>query len=101
MKRGCVNRIRLWPLRRDNHSGVLIGEAGQGVLIGPECVCEAKWLTLGRFYVILDLYTNTKSTNEEEEPVCSKEGSLLKDNADNPNNPDNPDSPKTKDISKT
>ncbi len=24
--RGCVNiRIRLWPLRRDDHSGVLIG----------------------------------------------------------------------------
>ncbi len=21
----CVNRIRLWPLRRDGHSGVLIG----------------------------------------------------------------------------
>ncbi len=25
--RGCVNRIRLWPLRRDEHSGVLIGAA--------------------------------------------------------------------------
>ncbi len=23
--RSCVNRIRLWPLRRDDHSGVLIG----------------------------------------------------------------------------
>ncbi len=22
---GCVNRIRLWSLRRDDHSGVLIG----------------------------------------------------------------------------
>ncbi len=22
----CVNRIRLWPLRRDDRSGVLIGE---------------------------------------------------------------------------
>ncbi len=22
--RGCVNRLRLWPLRRDDHSGVLI-----------------------------------------------------------------------------
>ncbi len=22
---GCVNSIRLWPLRRDDHSGVLIG----------------------------------------------------------------------------
>ncbi len=26
--RGCVNRIRLWPLRRDDHSGVLIGAGG-------------------------------------------------------------------------
>ncbi len=26
--RGCVNRIRLWPLRRDYHSGVLIGTGG-------------------------------------------------------------------------
>ncbi len=25
VSRGCVNRIRLWPLRRDDHSGVLIG----------------------------------------------------------------------------
>ncbi len=24
--RGCVNRIRLWPLRRDHHLGVLIGK---------------------------------------------------------------------------
>ncbi len=23
---GCVNRIRLWPLRHDDHSGVLIGQ---------------------------------------------------------------------------
>ncbi len=27
--RGCVNRIRLWPLRRDDHSGVLIGAGGR------------------------------------------------------------------------
>ncbi len=26
--RGCVNRIRLWPPRRDDHSGVLIGAGG-------------------------------------------------------------------------
>ncbi len=26
---GCVNRICLWPLRRDDHSGVLIGEGGE------------------------------------------------------------------------
>ncbi len=26
--RGCVNRIHLWPLRRDDHSGVLIGAGG-------------------------------------------------------------------------
>ncbi len=26
--RGCVNRIRLWPLQRDDHSGVLIGSGG-------------------------------------------------------------------------
>ncbi len=25
VSRGCVNRIRLLPLRRDDHSGVLIG----------------------------------------------------------------------------
>ncbi len=24
--RGCANRIRLWPLRCDDHSDVLIGE---------------------------------------------------------------------------
>ncbi len=27
--RGCVNRIRLWPLKRDGHSGVLIGAGGE------------------------------------------------------------------------
>ncbi len=27
--RGCVNRIRLWPLRRDDQSGVLIGAGGE------------------------------------------------------------------------
>ncbi len=26
--RGCVNRICLWPLRRDDYSGVLIGAGG-------------------------------------------------------------------------
>ncbi len=26
--RGCVNRIRLWSLRHDNQSGVLIGAGG-------------------------------------------------------------------------
>ncbi len=26
--RGCVNKIRLWSLRRDDHSGVLIGAGG-------------------------------------------------------------------------
>ncbi len=26
--RGCVNRIRIWPLRRDDHSGILIGAGG-------------------------------------------------------------------------
>ncbi len=25
MPRGCVNRTHLWPLSRDDHSGVLIG----------------------------------------------------------------------------
>ncbi len=24
--RGCVNRIQLWPLRRDDYSGVMIGQ---------------------------------------------------------------------------
>ncbi len=28
MPRGCVNRIRLWPPRRDDYSGVLIGAGG-------------------------------------------------------------------------
>ncbi len=28
MPRGCVNRIRLWPLKRNDHSGVLIGTGG-------------------------------------------------------------------------
>ncbi len=27
--RGCVYRIRLWPLRRDDYSGVLIGAGGR------------------------------------------------------------------------
>ncbi len=29
MPRGCVNRIRLWQLRRDDHSGILIGAGGE------------------------------------------------------------------------
>ncbi len=29
MPRGCVIRIRLWPLRRDDHSGILIGAGGE------------------------------------------------------------------------
>ncbi len=28
VQRGCVNRIRLWPLRCDDHSGGLIGAGG-------------------------------------------------------------------------
>ncbi len=28
MPRGCVNSIRLWPLRLDDHSGALIGAGG-------------------------------------------------------------------------
>ncbi len=27
--RGCVPRIRLWPLGHDDHSGVLIGAGGE------------------------------------------------------------------------
>ncbi len=30
VSRGYVNRIHLWPLRRDDHSGVLIGTGGTG-----------------------------------------------------------------------
>ncbi len=30
MARGFEDRIRLWPLRRDDHSGVLIGAGGTG-----------------------------------------------------------------------
>ncbi len=29
MPRGCVIRIRLWPLRRDDNPGVLIGAGGE------------------------------------------------------------------------
>ncbi len=29
VQRGCVNRIRLWPLRRDYHPGILIGAGGR------------------------------------------------------------------------
>ncbi len=29
MPRGCVNGIRPWPHRRDEHSGVLIGAGGE------------------------------------------------------------------------
>ncbi len=36
--RGCVNRIRLWPLRRDNQSGVLIGAGGTQRSDWPERV---------------------------------------------------------------
>ncbi len=28
MPRDCANRIRLWSLRRDDHSGILIGAGG-------------------------------------------------------------------------
>ncbi len=28
MPRGCVNRIQIWPLRRNDHSDVLIGASG-------------------------------------------------------------------------
>ncbi len=35
MWRGCVNRIRLRPLRRDDHSGVLIGAGGMRISDWP------------------------------------------------------------------
>ncbi len=35
--RGYVNRIRLWPLRRDDHSGVLIGAGGTRHSHWPVC----------------------------------------------------------------
>ncbi len=38
MTRGCVNRICLWPLRRDDHSGVLIGAGGTRRSDWPACV---------------------------------------------------------------
>ncbi len=34
----CVNRIRLWPLRRDDHSGVLTGAGGERPSDWPERV---------------------------------------------------------------
>ncbi len=30
-----MNRISLWPLRRDDHSGVLIGEGGMRIYDWP------------------------------------------------------------------
>ncbi len=36
--RGCVNRIRLWPLRRDDHSGILIGAGGRWLSDWPAVV---------------------------------------------------------------
>ncbi len=36
--RGCVNRNRFWPLRRDDHSGVLIGAGGTRRSDWPERV---------------------------------------------------------------
>ncbi len=36
--RAGVNRIRLWPLRRDDHSGVLIGAGGMQRSDWPERV---------------------------------------------------------------
>ncbi len=36
--RGCVKRIRIWPLGRDDHSGVLIGACGERRFDWPACV---------------------------------------------------------------
>ncbi len=38
--RGCVNRIRLWPLRSDDHSGVLIVAGWVRRSEWPACVLE-------------------------------------------------------------
>ncbi len=38
MPRGCVNKIRLWSFRRDDHSGVLIGAGGTRRSGWPACV---------------------------------------------------------------
>ncbi len=38
VRRGCVNRIRLLPLRHDDHSGVLIGVGGTRRSDWPACV---------------------------------------------------------------
>ncbi len=38
MLRSCANRIRLWPLRRDDHSGVLIGASETRRSDRPSCV---------------------------------------------------------------
>ncbi len=38
MLHSCANRIRLWPLRRDDHSGVLIGASETRRADWPSCV---------------------------------------------------------------
>ncbi len=38
VQRDCVYRIRLWALRRDEHSGVLIGAGGRHHSDWPACV---------------------------------------------------------------
>ncbi len=42
MPRGCVYKIRLWPLRRDDHSGVLIGACGTQRSDRPASVTKAR-----------------------------------------------------------
>ncbi len=38
MPRGCVYRIRLWTVKQDDHSGVLIGAGGTRRSDWPELV---------------------------------------------------------------
>ncbi len=51
MPRGCVYKIRLWPLMRDDHSGVLIGAGGERRSDWPSHVLAndmATWLIGGK-----------------------------------------------------
>ncbi len=71
VSRGCVNRIRLWPLRRDDHPGVLIGAGGTrrsdwpprvlannvSTRIDLQPTCEKRSITRVQGQVVASCYT--------------------------------------------
>ncbi len=65
--RGYVNRIRLWPLRRDDHSGVLIGAGGERRSDWP-----ARVLTNGVFTRI-DRYYSKQNTSLNKDCALSND----------------------------